>query len=187
MAKIADSGSPDRSSEIHWNISTFHFSERIHFVQTRREEGKVLDWRRLTDLTLNQYRPACIESKASAKSDERAQLPAARSSNKSSTGYATPRHQSPVRFITNVGAFIADRMRQLIDIQPCLNKHANMTLVAVPGAESRSVTGHDWKILLRNSANNMLTRPPYDVPRANFADNQVGFRCSTICARRSRA
>src|SRR5260370_23746518 len=46
-----------------------------------------------------------------------------------------------------------------------------MTLVAVPGLESRSVTHHDWKRLLRSSANNMLTRPPYDVPRANFADN----------------
>src|SRR5712692_8790758 len=62
------------------------------------------------------------------------------------------------------------KSRQLTDVQPCIN-HANMTLVAVPGLESRSVTHHDWKTLLRNSANNMLTRPRYDVPRANFADN----------------
>jgi hypothetical protein len=63
------------------------------------------------------------------------------------------------------------KSRQLTDVQPCTN-HANMTLVAVPGLESRSVTHHDWKTLRRNSANNMLTRPPSDVPRANFADNQ---------------
>ncbi len=63
------------------------------------------------------------------------------------------------------------KSRQLTDVQPCTN-HANMTLVAVPGLESRSVTRHDWKTLRRNSANNMLTRPPYDVPRASFADNQ---------------
>src|ERR1700730_5050195 len=62
------------------------------------------------------------------------------------------------------------KSRQLNDVQPCTN-HANMTLVAVPGLESRSVTHHDWKTLLRNSENNMLTRPPYDAPRANFADN----------------
>ena len=53
-----------------------------------------------------------------------------------------------------------------------------MTLVAILGAESRSVTHRDWKTLLRNSANNMLTRLPYDVPQANFADNPVGFRCT---------
>jgi hypothetical protein len=47
-----------------------------------------------------------------------------------------------------------------------------MTLVAVPGPESRSVTHRDWRTLLRNSANNMLTRPPYDVPRANLADSE---------------
>jgi hypothetical protein len=85
-------------------------------------------------------------------------------------------------FITSVGAFIADRMRQLIDIQPCLSKHGNMTLVVIRGLESRSGTRHDWKILLRNSANNMLTRPPYDVPRANFADNPDGFGAAT-CSR----
>jgi hypothetical protein len=62
------------------------------------------------------------------------------------------------------------KSRQLTDVQPCTN-HADMTLVAVPGLESRSVTHHDWKTLLRNSANNMLTRPPYDVPPANFVDN----------------
>src|SRR5712671_3239913 len=62
------------------------------------------------------------------------------------------------------------KLRQLTDVLPCTN-HANMTLVAVPGLESRSVTHHDWKTLLRSSANNMLTRPPYDVPRANFADD----------------
>jgi hypothetical protein len=60
---------------------------------------------------------------------------------------------------------------QLTDVQPCTN-HANMTLVAVPGLESRSVIHRDWKTHLRSSASNMLTRPPYDVPRANFADNQ---------------
>jgi hypothetical protein len=73
------------------------------------------------------------------------------------------------------------KSRQLTDIQPCLNKNANMTLVTVPGRESRSVTHRDWRTLLRNSANNMLTRPPYDVPRANFADNPVGFRRLAIC------
>jgi hypothetical protein len=83
-------------------------------------------------------------------------------------------------------AFIV-KSRQLIDIQPCLNKDVNMTLVAVPGAESRSVTHRDWRTLLRNSANNMLTRRPYDVPRANFADNPVGFRRLAICVLASRA
>ena len=73
------------------------------------------------------------------------------------------------------------KSRQLADIQPCLSKDANMTLVAVPGPESRSVTHRDWRTLLRNSANNMLTRPPYDVRRANFADNPVGFRRLAIC------
>ena len=68
------------------------------------------------------------------------------------------------------------KSRQFADIRPCLNKDANMTLVAVPGAESRSVTHRDGKTLLRNSANNMLIRRPYDVPRANLADNPVGFR-----------
>ena len=63
------------------------------------------------------------------------------------------------------------KSRQLTDVQPCTN-HANMTLVAVPGLESRGVTHHDWKTLLRNNASNMLTRPQYDGPRANFADNQ---------------
>jgi hypothetical protein len=63
------------------------------------------------------------------------------------------------------------KSRQLTDVQPCTN-HANMTSLAVPRSESRSVIHHDWKTLRRSSANNMLTRPPYDVPRANFADNQ---------------
>jgi hypothetical protein len=63
------------------------------------------------------------------------------------------------------------KSRQLTDVQPCTN-HANMTLVAVPGLESRSATHHVWKTRLRNSANNMLTRPRSGVPRANFADNQ---------------
>src|SRR4029077_19294299 len=63
------------------------------------------------------------------------------------------------------------KSRQLTDVQPCTN-HANMTLVAVPGLESRSVIHRDWKTVRRNSANNMLTRSPYDVPRANFADDQ---------------
>jgi len=63
------------------------------------------------------------------------------------------------------------KSRQLTDVQPCTN-HANMTLVAVPGLESRSVKHHDWKTLLRNNASNMLTRPRYDGPQANFADNQ---------------
>ncbi len=53
-----------------------------------------------------------------------------------------------------------------------------MTLVTVPGAESRSATHRNWGTLLRNSANNMLTRPQSDAPQANFADNPVGFHCS---------
>ena len=68
------------------------------------------------------------------------------------------------------------KWRQLTDIQPCLNKIANRRLAAVFGAESRSVTHRDRKTLLRNNANNMLTRPPCDVPQASFADtNAVGF------------
>ncbi len=67
------------------------------------------------------------------------------------------------------------KSQQLTDIQPCLNKHANMTLVAVPGRESRSVIDRDWTTLLRNSANNMLTRPPHDGPRANFANNHCAM------------
>jgi hypothetical protein len=51
-----------------------------------------------------------------------------------------------------------------------------MTLAAILGAESRSMTHRGWKMFLRNSANNMLTRPPCDVPQASFADtNAVGF------------
>jgi hypothetical protein len=50
-----------------------------------------------------------------------------------------------------------------------------MTLVATLGAENRSVTHRSWKMFLRNSANNMLTRPQCDVPQASFADNPVGF------------
>ena len=82
-------------------------------------------------------------------------------------------------------AFIV-KSRQLVDIQPCLNKHANTTSVAVPRAESRSVTHRDWKTLLRNSANNMLTRPPYDVPRASFADNPVGLAACHLRPRQPR-
>lgn len=66
--------------------------------------------------------------------------------------------------------WLIGKSRQLTDVQPCTN-HANMTLVAVPGLESRSEIHHDWRTLLRNSANNMLTRPRYGVQRANFADN----------------
>jgi len=62
------------------------------------------------------------------------------------------------------------KSRQLTDVEPCTN-HANMTSLAGPRSESLSVIHRDWKNLLRSSANNMLTRPPYDVPRANFADN----------------
>ena len=62
------------------------------------------------------------------------------------------------------------KSRQLTDVQPCTN-HANMTSLAGPRSESRSVIHRDWKTLRRNSANNMLTRPPYDVPPANFVDN----------------
>src|SRR6266851_1694574 len=62
------------------------------------------------------------------------------------------------------------KSRQLTDVQPCTN-HANMTSLAGLRSESRSVIHRDWKTLLRSSANNMLTRPPSDVPRANFADN----------------
>jgi hypothetical protein len=72
---------------------------------------------------------------------------------------------------------------QLTDIEPCLNKHANMTLVVVPGPESRSVIGRDWNTLLRNSTNNMLTNPLYDGPRANFTNNHCAMKCrdSTSC------
>jgi hypothetical protein len=71
------------------------------------------------------------------------------------------------------------KSRQLTDVQPWPSKDANMTLVAVPGPESRSVTHRGWKTLLRNSANNMLTRPRFDVPRANFANNH----CLTVLRR----
>jgi hypothetical protein len=37
------------------------------------------------------------------------------------------------------------------------------------------VTHRGWKAFLRNSANNMLTRPQCDVPQVRFADNPVGF------------
>jgi hypothetical protein len=60
---------------------------------------------------------------------------------------------------------------QLTDVQPWPNKHPNMTSVAGPRSESRSVIHRDSKTHLRSSANNMLTRPRYDVPRANFANN----------------
>src|SRR5438045_6921628 len=52
-----------------------------------------------------------------------------------------------------------------------------MTSVAVPGPESRSVIDRDWKTLLRNSANTMLTSPLYDGPRANFANNHCAIEC----------
>jgi hypothetical protein len=68
---------------------------------------------------------------------------------------------------------------RLTDIQPCPNKHANMTSVAVPGPESRSVIHRDWKTLLRSSANNMLIRLPCDGPQANFAVNH----CLTVLRR----
>jgi sirohydrochlorin ferrochelatase len=71
------------------------------------------------------------------------------------------------------------QIAQLTDVQPCLNKHANMTSVEGPRSESRSVIHRDWKTLLQSSANNMLTRPPYDVPRANFAVNH----CITVLRR----
>lgn len=60
--------------------------------------------------------------------------------------------------------------RQLTDVQPCSNKNANM--IPVPGLrpERRIVINRDWKTLLRSSANNMLTRRLYDVPRASFAN-----------------
>jgi hypothetical protein len=63
------------------------------------------------------------------------------------------------------------KSRQLTDVQPCPNAHANMTSEAAPRSESRSVIHRDCKTLLRSSANNVLTRPTYDVPRANFANN----------------
>jgi hypothetical protein len=68
------------------------------------------------------------------------------------------------------------KSRQLIDIEPSLNKHANMTFVVVHGQESRSVKRRDWKTLRRSSANNMLTSPPYDGPRVNFANSH----CITV-------
>jgi hypothetical protein len=57
--------------------------------------------------------------------------------------------------------------------KPCPNKHANMSPVAGPRAESRIVIDRDWKTFLRSSANNTLTRLPSDVPRANFASNAL--------------
>jgi hypothetical protein len=63
------------------------------------------------------------------------------------------------------------KSRQLTDVQPCPNAHANMTSEAARRSESRSVIHRDCKTLLRSSANNVLTRPTYDVPRANFANN----------------
>lgn len=46
-----------------------------------------------------------------------------------------------------------------------------MTPAPGPRSKNRIATNRDWKTLLRSSANNMLTRPLYDVPRANFANN----------------
>jgi hypothetical protein len=55
-----------------------------------------------------------------------------------------------------------------------------MTLVAIPGVESRSGIHRDSETLLQNSANNMLTWLPYDVRRANFADNPAGSYCLSL-------
>jgi hypothetical protein len=76
------------------------------------------------------------------------------------------------------------KSRQRTDIRLCLNNHANMTSVAILGAGSRSVTHRSWKMFLRNSANNMLTRPPCDVPQASFADNPSRFHCSPLAPAR---
>src|ERR1700680_1629188 len=71
------------------------------------------------------------------------------------------------------------KSRQLTEVQPCPNKHANMISVADPRSESRSVIHRDWKTLLRSSANNMLIRLPCDGPQANFAVNH----CLTVLRR----
>jgi hypothetical protein len=71
------------------------------------------------------------------------------------------------------------KFRQLTEVQPWPNKHANMTSVAGPRSESGGVIHRDWKTLPRSSANNVLTRPRYDVPRANFANNH----CLTVLRR----
>src|SRR4030095_13327487 len=63
------------------------------------------------------------------------------------------------------------KSRQLTDVQLWPSKHANMTSMADRRSESRSVIHRDWNTLLPSSTNNMLTRPRYDVPRANFANN----------------
>ena len=56
----------------HKHLSFFRTNDSFR----TREEGKVLDWRRLTNLTLNHYRPRLSKVKPWAKSDETAQLPA---------------------------------------------------------------------------------------------------------------
>jgi hypothetical protein len=71
------------------------------------------------------------------------------------------------------------KSRQLTDVHP--SKHANVT------SESRSVIHRVWKTLLRSSANNMLIRPRYDVPRANFANNHCLTVLRRSLSRRRRA
>ena len=66
MAKTADSGLTDRRNEIHWNINTFHFSERI----IRSEPGGKREGAGLEtpyELDVGILSPASIESKALAK------------------------------------------------------------------------------------------------------------------------
>jgi hypothetical protein len=76
---------------------------------------------------------------------------------------------------------VIGKSRRLTDVQPCPNKHVNMTSVAGPRSESRSVIHRDWKTFLRSSANNMLIRPQHDVPRANFAvDHCLAVRRSLL-------
>jgi hypothetical protein len=65
--------------------------------------------------------------------------------------------------------------RQLTDVPPCPNKHANMTPVADPRLESRIVTNRDRKTRPRSSANNMLITRQSDVPRASF-ENKSDLR-----------
>ena len=52
-----------------------------------------------------------------------------------------------------------------------------MTSVADPRSESRNVIHRAWKTFLRSSANNMLTTPLSDGPRANFANDHCAMEC----------
>ena len=86
----------------HKHLSFFRTN---HFVQNPAGRGEGAGLETPYELDVKSLSPASIESKALAKSDESAPAPGARSSTTSSAGYAKSRHQSPVRFITSVGAF----------------------------------------------------------------------------------